>query len=133
MIADQTRVLSNGSKWAGEEPDSIEVLCDRLREYALDPWLAPFIGTMPDGATRFFGNFWEIAGAFHIQTTDPALIELLTGLIEANRSTEGYELAVRDRADVERRNAENDRARRDRLSGRWPDYAGKTPAEGQDS
>jgi hypothetical protein len=32
----ETRILSNGSKWAGEEPDAVDQLCDVLKGYPLD-------------------------------------------------------------------------------------------------
>lgn len=31
-----TEIISNGSKWAGEAPDSIEVLCDVLQSHTLE-------------------------------------------------------------------------------------------------
>lgn len=31
------KIISNGSKWAGEQPDSIEQLIKVLEQYPLDP------------------------------------------------------------------------------------------------
>ena len=124
-----TTIHSNGSKWFGEEPDPIEKLLERLEEYALDPRFETygnFVFSDPDpaipvGATRFFGNFFELSGVFNIDTDDADLVESLTLAIRQNQRTPGYreakEARRRDDEARERREAEQraEWARRRRL------------------
>lgn len=114
----KTTIHSNGSKWAGEAPDTIEKLIEVLKENTIeerffDKWekdrhekpsiwknLCPisinepskgegFYGD-PEGSTIFFGNFEEISHVFRIATNDPTIIEKLTPAIKANRGWELY-------------------------------------------
>ena len=95
---DSTLIVSNGSKWAGESPDQIEVFMDRLVAEPLDPMFEKlgFIGRWNPssnldgdlsrfvGAKSFSGNFLKISAAFSIITLDDDLADKLTRLIEAN-------------------------------------------------
>ena len=89
-----TQIISNGSKWAGQAPDPIELLLERLSQYPLDP---VFLcnrgeGTPYQNATEgsdlvtFAGNFTTFSGVFRIVTNDPALVAELTARIEANET-----------------------------------------------
>ena len=114
-------IISNGSKWAGEEPDSINELLSLLRREPLDPSFEaygnfvhpalrarveydgcntvyvdgdPIYPDAPD-AVRFFGNFFTTSHAFTIDTDEPAIIETLTAAIRANQATDVYVSAKR--------------------------------------
>ena len=109
----KTIIRSNGSKWAGEEPDTIETLCDRLQTHPLDkcfedygnfivwtPRIAvqngegEWIGGEPlypgEGMVSFFGNFATYSHVFSIDTNDLEIIERLTRLIRANQQRPDY-------------------------------------------
>jgi len=98
-------IQSNGSKWAGQAPDSIEKLLEVLAEYTLDPsfenygnfitpdpvaWdtLKPLY---PAGTVSFFGNFRGISHVFNIDTDEPKIIDALTRAIRANQATADYQ------------------------------------------
>ena len=113
------KVIANGSKWAGDTEDPIEVLFERLLKHVLDPrWEECFIhraygaieggrdasGRMtfvdtgpiyPDapGALRFCGNFLEVSAVFTIDTDEPETIERLTSLIRQNQARPEYQQA----------------------------------------
>lgn len=109
----KTTIHSNGSKWAGEQPDSIEKLIEVLKTATIEErffhkwekknhqapsiWknICPisinepsknegFYGD-PEGHTIFFGNFEEISHVFRIATNDKKLIKKLTKAIKANK------------------------------------------------
>jgi hypothetical protein len=91
-------IQSNGSKWAGEQPDSIEELIQVLGQYVLSRIHEPFIETpkagecwAEQGTTRFSGNFYELSHVFSIDTDDPELIERLTTAINANIGRPDYQ------------------------------------------
>lgn len=90
-------VISNGSKWAGELPDSIEVLCDVLKREPLNPLFEEygnFIIAEDDSATvRFWGNFLNLSHVFEIDTDDSQLIDTLTALIRENQTRREYRAA----------------------------------------
>ena len=107
-----TTIRSNGSKWAGEAPDTIETLLDVLegrahrfapnaeRRFALDPTFEEYGNFVYtdcglDGCTltHFFGNFHELSHVFNIDTDDAALIERLTVAIRANQAWPEYAAA----------------------------------------
>ncbi len=72
-----TNIQSNGSKWAGQAPDPIEALIDRLATYTL----ADFSSWTQNTETRhhcFFGNFDGVSAVFSIDTDEPAVIEALS-------------------------------------------------------
>ncbi len=106
-------IFSNGSKWAGEAPDTIDKLCEVLGEYTLDRYWecygsGGFI-TVPDtdspvnnGMHHFFGNFSKLSHVFNIETDEPEVIERLTRAIRANQQTAGY-LAQPDPVEAKRK------------------------------
>jgi len=97
-------IQSNGSKWNGQEPDSINELIQVLNNYSLDPtfedygnfvnnnpeWLKKEATEKYQGCTKFFGNFSPISHVFNIITDDAEIIEALTEAINNNKSTEDY-------------------------------------------
>lgn len=82
-----TEILSNGSKWAGEAPDPIEVLFDRLEKNTLLRRFSPFIHDQGLGRFSFRGNFIDVSHNFNIQTNDPAVIDQMTRAIRKNEET----------------------------------------------
>lgn len=101
-------IRSNGSKWAGEQPDSIEMLLNVLESYTLDPCFEDFGNFATEfkptkgwnekneqykGCTSFFGNFSTLSHVFNIITNDNELIQKLTEVIRANQQTEAYKEA----------------------------------------
>jgi hypothetical protein len=86
-------IISNGSKWVGQSPDSIDRLLQVLGESPLAPGLAPFIYDQGNGHFRFFGSFANIAHVFQIYTDDPQTIERLTAAIRTNQEREDYRQA----------------------------------------
>lgn len=107
-----TTIQSNGSKWMGEEPDSIETLLALLETEPLDRTFEPecygnFITVdpvnmrgeklLPPGGVSFFGNFFNVSHVFSIDTTDAVLIERLTKAIRSNQQRPDY-LAQPDEA-----------------------------------
>jgi len=112
-------IMSNGSKWMGEEEDDLDALFTVLAETPLDPRFEPygnFITPDPcegvrnpawtwgngepqwiDGprmyavhVVRFQGNFLEVSHGFAIDTNVPEIIDRLTTAIRANQQTEAY-------------------------------------------
>lgn len=97
-----TTISSNGSKWNGQEPDSIETLFKMLETFALDRTFENYGNfvmvepvseageyLVPNGV-RFWGNFAEICHVFSIDTDDPELIERLTTAIRGNQKRADY-------------------------------------------
>jgi hypothetical protein len=98
-----TTVNWNGSKFLGQEPDSIEVLFERLKTYTLDPIFenyGNFVHLRPGRPTHFFGNFLYPSHAFSIDTDDQELIERLVAAIKANKQTPAYLRARRARLNL---------------------------------
>jgi hypothetical protein len=85
-------IMSNGSKWMGENPDTIEKLCEVLKNYPLDRTFEDYGNfIITDGVTTtFFGNFLNLSHVFNIITDEIEIIELLTGLILENRKRTDY-------------------------------------------
>jgi len=102
-------VMDNGSKWAGQEPDSVEQLFEMLGKYALDPMFENYGNfyhetpisavtdepLMPTGWVSFWGNFQSYSHLFHILTNDADFIAELLSAIRANQSSEMYAEAKR--------------------------------------
>lgn len=98
-------IQSNGSKWYGQEPDSIERLIEVLSEHTLDPtfenygsFITPdpiacntYKPLYPKGTYQFFGNFRGVSHVFNIATDEPEIIEKLSTAIRANQSTVEYQ------------------------------------------
>jgi len=94
------RIISNGSKWAGEEPDSLETLLEVLRSETLDPRFeeyGSFVTRTNDGKVRIFGNFLTVSHVFNIEGTEAELAEAIHA-IEANTRSERYLRALVGRA-----------------------------------
>lgn len=105
-----TTIHSNGSKWLGQDPDSIDTLLDLLAREPLDPTFEQYGNFMhpgPDGMTTFFGNFNQWSHVFRIDTDDPAVITALRRAIRTNQRRPSYRAAKREcTAREERRKAE---------------------------
>lgn len=100
-------ILSNGSKWYGQKPDTLEQLIDVLGEYALDPTFEKYGNFVMEykplkwteknsqykGCASFFGNFYSLSHVFRIITDELEIIERITAAIRANQHTEAYRLA----------------------------------------
>lgn len=118
-------INANGSKWAGQEQDSITVLLERLATNTLDPRFedygnfimparmtrrtvdahtgeeliedaGPLYPGAPD-AVRFWGNFYDVSAVFSVDTDEGFIIEKLTAAIRANQASEAYARAKVDR------------------------------------
>jgi len=86
-----TIVYSNGSKMAGQAPDSIGELLEVLKREPLDRYLFDGHFITPHGNTvRFFGNFLTVSHVFNIDTDDPDVIQPLTRAIRRNQRTPAY-------------------------------------------
>ena len=83
-----TNIISNGSKWAGEDPDTIETLLDVLKEYKLDYRCRPFIerfNVCPCGEVyHFSGNFKNLSHVFSINTNNKELSKTIMSAISEN-------------------------------------------------
>lgn len=96
-----TTINSNGSKWYGQEPDTIEDLLQALEKYPLDRRFEAYgnfimrepemvDGSRMTGLTRFWGNFYTASHVFCIDTDEPEVIEKLTKAIRANQQRPDY-------------------------------------------
>ena len=93
-------IQSNGSKWAGQEPDSVEVLLGVLAKEPLDKTYEDFYYPLeqdfcerhnyPEGTIAFSGNFLNYSHVFNIRTDELSLIKQLTQAIEANKQMAAY-------------------------------------------
>lgn len=109
----KTEIISNGSKWAGEAPDSIEKLLEVLKDNTIEErffhqFIANPHSSKPkiksnlcpishnqdkyffEGATLFFGSFEERSHVFRIATNDPEIIEKLSEAIKNNKGWKKY-------------------------------------------
>ena len=118
----RTVITSNGSRWMGQEPDSMETLLEVLASEPLDPsfedygnfcyanegefsWTTYENGKavmrksepMPAGNVRFFGNFYTVSHVFNIDTDEPEVIAKLKAAIDANKASEAYRKARMER------------------------------------
>ncbi|TVY09924.1 hypothetical protein [Paenibacillus cremeus] len=120
-------IRSNGSKWYGQELDTIEDLMKVLSEYPLDATFEkygnfvtefkPAKGWRPEnekykGCTSFFGNFHTYSHVFSIITDELELIDRLTAAIRENQQTEAYKQA---RIEVEERERQIEEEREKRM------------------
>ncbi len=97
-------IKSNGSKWAGQQPDTIETLLNVLQTYTLDPTFEKYGNFITDynpihwddknkhlkGCMSFFGNFRTLSHVFNIITDDRGIINQLTVAIRNNQETNEY-------------------------------------------
>lgn len=107
QIKTGTIIHSNGSKWGGEQPDTIERLITVLESNTIEErfftsffvpekkgkkWyqLCPIDKSANGNKTIFFGNFEEISHVFRIETNDPKIILLLSKAISENKGWAQY-------------------------------------------
>jgi hypothetical protein len=94
------QVISNGSKWAGQEPDSVETLIALLSTETLDPTFeayGDFYHENENGTFTAFGNFLNRSHVFNIVGTAEEL-EPLRLAIEAAKARPSYLKAREARA-----------------------------------
>ena len=115
-----TIIVSNGSKWAGQEQDPIEILLDVLKNYSLNrtfeaygdfyqpvPHLCDQFGAHThdseyEGLSSFSGNFYTLSHVFNIYTDDHELIEKLKTAIRANKRRSDYLAQPKPKSDKHR-------------------------------
>jgi hypothetical protein len=111
------QINSNGSKWYGQKPDTIEKLLEVLNEYALDPtfedygnfvqrephWLHKEAAEKYKGCTVINGNFATLSHVFNIITDEPDIIEVLEQAINKNKSTKEYKKHRKEYVESEHR------------------------------
>ena len=115
-----TTINSNGSKWAGQAPDTVADLLKVLSSHPLDRTFEEygnFIIADKD-MWHFFGNFLTVSHVFSIDTDDRETIDSLTVAIRCNQTRRDYQsqpdpVAVREararraeelrRSDIEKR------------------------------
>jgi hypothetical protein len=120
-----TIIRSNGSKWAGESPDTLDDLITVLGTHALaakfedygnfvmkctTTYLDALNGAganLAPHALHFWGNFEELSHVFDVLTDDQEVIDRLVAAIKANKRTPAYYKARDDwKAEKERRAAD---------------------------
>lgn len=108
MLDGKTVIVSNGSKWVGQQPDSIDELCRVLEAYALDRTFENFGNfifpplaedghiyqhygfTSHEGVWHFCGNFADVSHVFSIYTNEADVVQRLTEAILANQKRGDY-------------------------------------------
>ncbi|MDP9192343.1 MAG: hypothetical protein M3P06_11650 [Acidobacteriota bacterium] len=96
-----TTIRSNGSKWAGDSPDSIAKLLEVLEQEPLDPTFEDYGNFYtdernPEGwgeQTRFFGNFFNLSHVFNITSDDEDVVRPLKFAIRRNQGRPDYQQA----------------------------------------
>jgi hypothetical protein len=83
LIGGETTIHANGSKWLGDEPDTLDQLIDVLGRYKLRPEFGN-CECEHEGAVHFLGNFANLSHVFRIETTDQAVIDRLRAVIADN-------------------------------------------------
>lgn len=86
-VAAKTQIITNGSRFAGQKPASLEELYIVLQEHPLgDFWQKNGCeyADRETGITKFWGNFEDISHAFDVETSDPATASRLRRLILEN-------------------------------------------------
>ena len=102
-------IVSNGSKWAGQAPDSLDKLIEVLDQYPLDrtfekygnfihksvKWGRNGKGPSPypdaPNVVVFFGNFYGLSHVFNIHTDESEVIDRLTKAIRKNKKRADYQ------------------------------------------
>jgi len=111
------QINSNGSKWNGQEPDTIEDLIKVLNTYPLDPtfedygnfvnnspvWLKKEATEKYQGCSQISGNFSAVSHVFNIITDEPEVIQVLTEAVNKNKLTEEYQVLRKDYVESEHR------------------------------
>lgn len=112
-----TTIHSNGSKWAGEAPDTLADLLKVLASHPLDRNFEQYGNfiyagdpAILSGTTRFWGNFFTISHVFNIDTDEPEVIDALTRAIRANQQRQDY-LAQPDPEQARRNRQEREEAK----------------------
>ena len=119
-------IISNGSKWAGEEPDTIAELLERLATCTLDPRFeaygdfaheeddADFLERFPEyvGTWHLFGNFYDYSHVFNIRGQLDELAHVVEA-IRANQATPAYAEAKQEQEQRERERLEQEREQRE--------------------
>lgn len=114
------KIESNGSKWHGDAPDSIDQLLAVLASEPLDPSFEEYgnfvtknlrgcvylgrgryrdtdlIYPEAPNTQRFWGNFANLSHVFCIDTDEPETIAALTTAIRANQKREDYQRIKRE-------------------------------------
>ncbi len=106
----KTIIHSNGSRWGGEKPATINELIGKLKSYTIEDrffgkyksrevdeegnreWiiLCPIDKDRKTGNYIFFGNFEEYSHVFRIETNDIKIIEKLKNAILSNKGWRKY-------------------------------------------
>lgn len=93
-------IISNGSKWAGQEPDDLETLLHVLKTHPLDSSFAQrkygnfFYKMETENQFNAFGNFEDLSHVFNITGTLEELLPLALAIKE-NRKRFGIRLNVK--------------------------------------
>jgi len=101
-----TTIHSNGSRWYGQAPATIDELIVVLSTHEIEKyWFAPYnanqygkpnwtnhcpISVLENGNHEFFGNFSELSHVFRIETNEPEVIQALADAIQANEGWKKY-------------------------------------------
>lgn len=94
-VQQEITILSNGSKWYGEEPDTIDKLLEILATEPLDPSFEDYgnFVWLEDGFWHVFGNFWSVSHVFRIQSRSHEAIASIEAALRANQTTAAYQQA----------------------------------------
>ena len=87
----EVRIISNGSKWAGEKPDNLSMLYKRLKENTLDPTFEDygnFFYRLQNGSFTAFGNFLDISHVFNIVGNLKEMLSIAKAIKEAKKKPE---------------------------------------------
>lgn len=77
------QIRSNGSKWAGQKPDPISMLVERLRRLTLLPFSS--VSECASGEQSYFGNFVEESAVFDVRVKrESEADKMLLTLFRAN-------------------------------------------------
>ena len=82
----------NGSKWAGQEPDTLDVLFRLLAVEPLNPLFEQygnFVQEMDKEMVECWGNFLNVSHVFSINGTEEEMAPLM-GAIRFNQQTHAY-------------------------------------------
>lgn len=81
--------------------DPVVQLMRNLQLHTLDPRFEKYGNFILDasrGRTLFWGNFIDFSAVFRVVTNDRKLIDVIIGLINENKQSEGYLAAKREYA-----------------------------------
>ena len=92
-------IISNGSKWLGEKPDTVKQLIEVLGEeqWTLDPTFEAYGDFVfeEDGWLHVFGNFHNLSYVFNIRVPikHRKQLDALVAAIEQHKASERYKAA----------------------------------------